>query len=169
MISMPQVSVEPAVKLAEAQYNEVRNFAGKQYDKVGKHLDSNPALYEKTLVINHIFRATTVFAFMKTLPFSLPVSFGVMLAPSLLYRASIERFCVFRFTLPALAGGTALWAAHAAAISLVAGTAFSSLAAFLSAGLGIASLAGYLVFVYKTSHEDIENYMKTSNRKLCCH
>jgi hypothetical protein len=169
MSSITQFSIEPGIKYAKTQYKEVQNLANAQYSKVGSHLDKNPNLYTKALIINHLFRASTVFAVMKALPFSLPISFGVMLAPSLLYRASIERFCVFRFTLPALAGGTALWAAHAAAISLVAGTAFTSLAAFLTAGLGISSLAAYLVFVYKTSHNDIEDHIKTSNRKLCCH
>ena len=88
--------------------------------------------------------------------------------PSLLYRASIERFCIFRFTLPSLAGGSALWMSRAAVISLLAGTAFSSLGAILKMTLGVFSLAAYLGFIYKTSNADIENYMQNINKKQCC-
>jgi len=145
-----------------------KNFDAK-CDKVGLFLDKNPTCFKTVLFASHLFRATSMYGMMECLPFSLPVTAGLMIFSSVLYRASIERFCSFRFTLPSLAGGVALWGAKNAAILILSKAAFSSIGAFFSAGLGIACLAGYLVFICKVSDSDVEKYMSRFNKKICCH
>lgn len=105
---------------------------------------------------------------MQSLPFSPAVSCAVSLAPSLLYRASIERFCIFRFALPSFAGGVALWAGRAAIVSILAKTAFASAGSLFTASLGLVTLAGYTVFVCRQASADIDQYMKRFGKVSCC-
>ena len=146
-----------------------RECFDKQCDKVGKFLDKHPLLYKITLVISHIFRAVMMFALMHLIPLSPLLTCGLMLIPTLLYRSAIERFCAFRFSLPSLAGGLAIWAARATLVSIIAGVAFSSLAATCWTILGPLSLAGYLAFICYISHKDVEKRLEDlSKEKPCC-
>ena len=141
-----------------------------QCNKVGSFLDKNPTCYKVVLAVSHLFRASSMFGIMSTLPMSPPLAFATMLAPSLLYRSSIERFCIFRFTLPSLAGGTCMWAARAGIASFLAKTALASMSSFALASVGILSFAAYLGYICAVSHSDVERYMQTlpKGKGACC-
>ena len=120
---------------------ECKNGFDEWCDSVGNWLDQNPTVYKVALIVNHVVRALMNFAMMVWMPMPLLGSAGLMLIPSLLYRASVERFCVFRFTLPSWAGGVAMSIA------------------MISVSLGGVLLAGYIVMVMYISHNDVEERM----------
>ena len=60
---------------------------------VGGFLDTHPICYKTAIAVNHLFKAITMFAVMAWSPLSAPATGVIMLASSLLYRASVERFC----------------------------------------------------------------------------
>jgi len=130
-------------------------------DQVGAFLDHHPGLYKTVLIASHLFRAGGVFALMKSLPMSMPISWGVMVGGSLLYRASIERFCQFRFALPSLVGGSVLWAVHRLSLSSFAKSPFWM-------GMGGFGLVGYLVYIVSLSCADLERYQGSLSKKTCC-
>jgi len=115
-------------------------------DSLGNWMDEHPTVYKVVLVVSHLFRAAMILAMIDWMQLPIFMSAGLMLIPSLLYRASVERFCVFRFTLPSWAGGIALWIARGAI-----GTVY--------APLGAALLVGYGVMILYISHTDIEARM----------
>lgn len=147
---------------------------GKEYfdmgcEKIAEFLDQNPLLYKITLIACHIFRALTMGAFMAYSLLGSLATCSLTLFSSVLYRAGVERFCAFRFMMPSVLGAAAFWAAKAAAVSFVAGAAFSTLGTTLGFGLGVASLAGYLTFVCFISHSDVENHLQKLNlAPQCC-
>ena len=147
-------------------YEQTQKSFDDACDQVGFFLDQQPTLYKISIVAIHFFRAITVFAMMEINPFSPLTSLAILIPASLLYRAAVERFCTFRFTLPALSGGLALWVAKQAVIALVVESAFSLLTT-AAAGVGICSLAGYLVFVYSRSHFDVEKRMLNLSQSCC--
>jgi hypothetical protein len=124
-------------------------------------LDHHPEVYKVVLVASHLFRASSMFALMKSLTMSDPLSVGIMVGASLLYRASIERFCQFRFTLPSLIGGGVMWAAHRIALPSFAGSA-------IRMGMGGMGLVGYFVYIVSLSCADIERYQRGRFQKTCC-
>ena len=107
----------------------------------------------------HFFRAAAMFGFMMWMPTSLPVTIGIMVAGSLLYRAAVERFCCFRFTIPSLVGAGAAWLAHLTRMNIASNAALASLGIALHA-LAFLPLLGYAVGVIYLSHRDVENRMK---------
>lgn len=137
-------------------------------DQVAKFLDKHPTSYKVVLVASHLFRSGSMFSMMGSLPLSSPAAFGVLIAPSLLYRSAIERFCNFRFTLPSLAGAAAFCGGKAAMISFATKAAFTSISSLGAAILGAASLAAYLAFICHLSHSDVERHMQTVQKRQCC-
>lgn len=139
----------------------------KSCDNVGAFLDTKPTLYKVAIFATHLFRSLAVLGMIAACPFSPQVSIALLIGSSLLYRAAVERFCTFRFTLPSLVGGSALWMTRQAVIALSAGSAFTSIGALFAIGFGACSLAGYLVFVARLSHFDVERRM-SNVQKNCC-
>lgn len=135
------------------------NAIQKAYDQVGNYLDNHPTLYKVVLVACHFFRTVTMFAAMMWMPSPLPVTVGIMVAGSLLYRAAVERFCCFRFTIPSLVGAGAAWLTQIAAVNYLSGAVLTTLGAALHT-LAILPLLGYTAWVIYLSHQDIENRMK---------
>lgn len=141
---------------------EIQSSFNRAMDQVGVFLDEHPTTYKAALVACHLFRTYPMYGMM----LYSPVATGTLfLASSLLYRAAVERFCIFRFTLPAMAGGVSLWIAKATVTSLLAKGTFYSLGTFLTGSLGVLPLIAYTVFICKISHNDIENLLK---EKSCC-
>lgn len=140
------------MSVVEKTYNNVANGIQNAYDAVGTFLDKHPTLYKVVLVACHFFRAAAMFGAMMWMPIPMPITAGIMVAGSLLYRAAVERFCCFRFTIPSLVGAGAAWVAQLAIINLVSNTALIP--------LGFIPLLGYTAWVIYLSHRDIENRMK---------
>lgn len=132
------------------------NAIQKTYDAVGESLDQHPTLYKVVLVAAHFFRAAAMFSFMMWMPTPLPVTIGIMVAGSLLYRAAVERFCCFRFTLPSLTGAGAAWLTQLAHMSIASKAALTALGMALHA-LTFLPLLGYAIGVIYLAHRDVEN------------
>ena len=137
-------------------------------DQTAHFLDTHETSFKVVLIASHLFRAGSMFAMMRSIPLPLPIAVGLLVPPSLLYRSAIERFCNFRFTLPSLAGGIAIWAGRAAMISFATKAAFVSLGAFSSALLGATSLAAYLIFICDLSNSDVERHLQNVKQRHCC-
>ncbi len=152
-----------ALSSAGQTHQTISHFE-KNLSRVAHFLDKSPTTYKVSLISSHIFRAASMYAMMETFP--MPISLGLMAASSLLYRASIERFCIFRFTLPSLAGGAAMWAVKSTAIALLAGKVMASSGMVLLAGVSVACLAAYFIHICRLAHNDIEKYMQ--KQKGCC-
>ena len=138
-------------------------FFDQQCKKVGHFLDKNPFIYKIVMIANHLFRASAMFAMMLYSPLHPLATAGILLGQSLLYRASVERFCSFLFTIPSMVGGIALWTGQKALISYLAGTAFSSLGGVLLTSVAAISITGYLGYICYVSHRDIDAYMTRIN------
>ncbi|MBX9923823.1 MAG: hypothetical protein K2Y01_06905 [Rhabdochlamydiaceae bacterium] len=136
-------------------------------NQAGSILDKKPTTYKVAIIAIHIFRAIAILGMIEMTPFSPLTSLAILIPASLLYRAAVERFCTFRFTLPALVGGTAMWMTKQALISLAVKSAFSSIGTLFAAGLAVSSLAGYLIYICYLSHFDIERRMQNL-QKSCC-
>ncbi len=142
---------------------QMQSSFNKTMDRMGVFLDEHPTIYKAALVACHLFRTYPMYGMM----LYSPVATGTLfLTSSLLYRAAVERFCIFRFTLPSMAGGVSLWIAKATVTSLLAQGSFYSLGTFLTGSLGFLPLVAYTIFICKTSHDDIENLLKKKN--CCC-
>ena len=113
-------------------------------NRAATFLDHHPILYKTALIISHIFRGAMVFAMIYISPL---IGLATMIPLSLIYRISIERFCIFRFTLPSLFGGISLYLSHLTP-------------------LGFIPLTAYSIMICKTSNDDINNHLK--GRKSCC-
>lgn len=154
-------------KKLQEHLSKAQNTFDKTCDQVGAYLDKNPTMYKIAIFATHIFRSIAVLGMIETNPFSPLVSLTMLVSSSLLYRAAVERFCTFRFTLPSLAGGTAMYITKQAAISLATKSAFTSIGAVFSIGFGLCSLAGYLIFVSYLSHNDVERRMQNMTKSCC--
>jgi hypothetical protein len=75
-------------------------------DFLAGKLDRYPNVYKTTLVASHFFRAVMMSCMISASPL---IGIGLAIPLSLVYRFSVERFCIFRFTLPSLIGGLALF------------------------------------------------------------
>lgn len=151
-------------KKAEAAFNQ-------NLDKAGAYLDRHPTLYKTVLVSSHLFRSLPMYAMMVITPLPPLATGALMLAPTLLYQAGVERFCCFRFASPSLLGGMAIWAAQASIISLYAGQAFATWGSSLTTIGGFIPLTAYLALIVFLSHRDIEKRMDQlgcNKKKSCC-
>ena len=158
------VAISNVCKKAEQLYNQ-------NLDKAGDFLDKHPTLYKIVLVSSHLFRSLPMYAMMVISPLPPLATGALMLAPTLLYQAGIERFCCFRFASPSLLGGMALWSAQASAVSLFAGQAFATWSASLTTIGGFIPLTAYLAYIVFLSHRDIEKRMDQlgcNKKKSCC-
>jgi hypothetical protein len=126
------------------------SFFNQQCNQAADFLDSHPQTYKTVLVASHFFRMGAMFAMMQAMPLPFLVTCTLVTLPSLLYRASIERFCNFRFTLPSLAGAIAMQAAKG------------------SLGASFLTLGAYTAFVCHLSNHDIDRYLQGMKRKTCC-
>ena len=114
----------------------------------GKFLDEHPTVFKVVLIGSHFFRAASIFALMVLSPLPLPITCGIILVGSLIYRAAVERFCSFRFALPSCVGGAALLFSQSYLITLILGQAFASL------GLALVSIAGIVPLAFEIRKSD---------------
>lgn len=157
----------PTIAKIRSHCEQVERSFDKSCNKVGSFLDHSPTVFKIAIVATHFFRAIAVFAMMELAPYSPLMSLAILVPSSLLYRAAVERFCRFRFTLPALVGGTALWVTKQAMITLVTKTALASVSTVFTAGIGMGVLAGYTVFVHYQSHADVEKRVRSLGKDCC--
>lgn len=125
------------------------------YRQTARFLDKHPTLYKAALVACHFFRAAGMYGMMLASPFPLPLTLAAMTGGTLLYRASVERFCCFRFALPSLVGAPALWLSTAGLSNVVSGAAFRSLGMLFSSSLLMMPLIAYTGWVVWISNHDI--------------
>jgi hypothetical protein len=134
-------------KQKEILFNDVPN-------SIGRWLDAHPLINKIVVVVNHIFRAVAMYALMAILPFAMPINCLIGIAASIFYRFTIERFCHFRFAIPACAGGLAMQI-------LNFGMYMESP---VHTAIGMTSLALYFMNVVWISHKAVDALPKQS----CC-
>ncbi len=113
-------------------------------------LDRYPNVYKVTLLASHFFRTFMTYCMISASPL---IGIGLAVPLSLVYRFSVERFCIFRFTLPSLIGGLALFILKSSAI------------------FGAPLLILYTLSVAHICNEDINTYIKNLHSKKpkpCC-
>jgi hypothetical protein len=150
----------------ETMQTFIENEAAKCYTFVGEFLDNHPKLYKVCIVASHFFRSSMMFALMEVSPLGKVASCSIMLGFSFFYRASVERFCPWKFTLPSIFGAFALWAAKSALIATISKAVFISLTAALGATLGYLSLAAYIGYIFYLSHTDVQAHLE--KKHSCC-
>ncbi len=148
-------------------YMQTQKVFDEACNQVGDFLDNNSTLYKIAIFATHIFRSFAVLGMVAASPFSPLVSMALLVSTSLLYRAAVERFCRFRFTLPSLVGGTTMWVTKQAVTAVANKSAFTSIGALFSVGFGLCSFGGYLVFACCLSHLDVEKRLQNL-QKPCC-
>lgn len=137
----------------------VNHIITKSCHQISGFLDKHPVVYKVVLFACHLFRAAGMYGMMMVSPFSMPITCAIAVAGSLLYRASVERFCCFRFALPSCVGAGAYWLGKVPMINLVTGAAFTSISAAALSIAGALPLFGYLGYVAYISHEEYEAKM----------
>lgn len=129
-------------------------------------LDKHPTAYKVVLFACHLFRTAGMYGMMMISPLSLPLTCAIAIGGSLLYRASVERFCCFRFALPSCVGAGAFWLGKVPLIQIATGAAFTSLSVAALSIAGALPLIGYLGYVAYISHEEYEE--KMGKKTGCC-
>lgn len=137
------------------------NFIQKMYNNVGDFLDKHPTVYKVVLVGCHFFRTLAMFGAMVYLPLPMLATATIMVGGSLIYRAAVERFCCFRFTIESLVGAASAWLAMIGTINFISGAALASVGLIIANSLALLPVLGYMAWVIYLSHTDIENRMKT--------
>jgi hypothetical protein len=152
------------IESAVVSVSQIKDLFDEQCNDIGKFLDKNPDVYKAAIATNHLVKAIMVFATMTWSPLSAPVTGCAMLASSLLYRASIERFCSFRFTVMSLLGATAISMTVPALTAVAAGTAFTSIGAAFATGAELIPLGLYCTGVVILSGKDVDSKLSE-----CCY
>ena len=124
--------------------------------QVDTHLKNHPNLYKATLLANHVFRAASMTAFHKVLPYSTPVNTSLCFGGSLFYRLSVETNCAYKFALPAFAGSIALPAGKEALTNLLTGVAFASRSKFVSTLVSLIPVTAYVTYITLTVSYDVD-------------
>lgn len=126
----------------------------------GSFLRKNPNVYKVVLLVNQVFRAVMMMAFMAFLPFAPLVNFALGLAGSLFYRISVERGCSFRFALPSCIGAAACDLSLASLPALTSGVAFRSLQHFAATLVGIWPVALWAIVMTAITHTEVEAWRR---------
>ena len=137
----------------------VNHLVNKTCRSISGFLDKHPVVYKVVLVACHLFRAAGMYGMMMVSPFSLPITCALAIGGSLLYRASVERFCCFRFALPSCVGAGAYWLGKVPLIQVATGAAFTSISAAALSVAGALPLVGYLGYIVYIFHEEYEAKM----------
>ena len=137
-------------------------------NEVGNFLDKHKQVYKVVIVANHFFRAAMMWTLRAMMPFTPAVSFLVSFAASVSYRATIERFCQFRFAVLSCLGAFAFQISAPSIALIVNGLALASIKAFASAMLGIIPAILYLVTVVWVSNSSVEDHAKKNLKTSCC-
>ena len=73
------------------------------------YFKKHPEQYKGVLIVNHLFRAISMWAFLKYNRNPMQTKLFVCFAGSLVYRMTVEVNCAYKFALPALGGGCSLY------------------------------------------------------------
>ncbi|MEM1283455.1 MAG: hypothetical protein AAGG81_07865 [Chlamydiota bacterium] len=144
----------------EATKQTKENYLEIIYNHIGNYLDKHPTVYKVGLVGCHFFRTLTMFAAMVYLPLPMAVTSAIMVGGSFLYRAAVERFCCFRFTIESLIGAGSLWCVMIGTVNFVSGAALASVGMIFANSIALLPIVGYTVWVIYASNRDIEERMK---------
>ncbi|HEY5235687.1 MAG TPA: hypothetical protein VIJ14_05880 [Rhabdochlamydiaceae bacterium] len=134
---------------------EMYNILENPTNNIYAYLSEHKTLYKVALIVNHLFRAASMTAFMMFLSTPPLVSAGICFAGSLFYRLTVETRCAYKFALPAFAGAAAFLIGKTALIQIIRGVAFASLGAFATAFVPLIPLASYTIYILLTVDYDV--------------
>lgn len=145
----------------------------KASEALGKWLDKYPTINKVVMVANLVIRTVAMIALMYLLPFHPVANFAIGLGMSLFYNMTVERrFCPLRFAISACITAGAFEISRPFLHALINGVAFSSIAAFAAAFIGILPLAATVVVVILISNSQVDEQIKRRQRSLaptsCC-
>lgn len=136
---------------------EQHNVLRKPTEEIHTFLNEHRTLYKIALLINHIFRAVAMGAFMVCLPFSALTNVVLCSLGSLFYRLTVETHCAYKFALPALGGSISFFMGKTAVCDLIGGAALSSVGAFFTACASLLPLCAYAVYIGLTVSYDVDS------------
>ncbi len=118
---------------------------------------NHPDFYKGVLVINHLFRAVSIWAFLKYCQSPMKIKLAICFGGSLIYRLTVESNCAYKFALPAFFGGAALLTASRSAAKIMNRSALRTFKSLGHASLNMVPIAGYLVYITLTASYDVDN------------
>lgn len=132
------------------------NILASPTDRIHEYMREHKGLYKVALVVNHLFRALSMSAFMMCTPAPTLVSAGVCLLGSLFYRLTVETNCAYKFALPAFAGAVALMIGKTALTQIINGVALASIGTFATALVTLLPLTSYVMYIVLTVDYDVD-------------
>ncbi|MCB1109812.1 MAG: hypothetical protein KDK64_02435 [Chlamydiia bacterium] len=124
---------------------------------VERKAKENPFLFKGVVVMNHLFRALSMWAFLKFHKASMNTKVAFCFAGSLGYRLTIETKCAYKFALPSFAGAVAFLVGKESLPRVINGAAFKSIKSLGNATLNLAPLTGYMIYIILTTSYDVDN------------
>ncbi len=155
----------------EKAYQKINFHYESNLAKIGDWLDRHPKINTIVVIANHIFRALGMLALFTVMPGSFLAKCAIMLGASLFYRITIERFCHFRFAIPACLGGMAMELSIPALANIINGAAIQSFASLGTSLIAISPLVLYLAGIVWISHSPIQELIKkkkAQDNPCCC-
>ena len=134
-------------------YNPLK--APTQY--VERKAKENPFLFKGVIVMNHLFRAFSMWAFLKVHKASMRTKMVFCLAGSVGYRLTVETRCAYKFAIPSFAGAVAFLLGSKSLPRVINGAAFKSIKTLSNATLNLAPLGGYMVYIILTTSYDVDH------------
>jgi len=122
-----------------------------------QYFKKHPEQYKGVLIANHLFRAISMWAFLKYNRNPMQTKLFVCFAGSLMYRMTVEVNCAYKFALPALGGAAAFMMGSRSLTKVVNGAAFYSLKAFSNAFASLIPMEGYFVYITLTTSYDVDH------------
>ena len=132
-----------------AQYNLLKRPTRQVEQQFKKH----PEQYKGVLIVNHLFRAISMWAFLKYNRNPMWTKLLACFAGSLAYRITVEVNCAYKFALPAFGGAVAFMMGT----KVINKTAFHSLKAFGNAFLSLTPMTGYFAYITLTTSYDVDH------------
>lgn len=125
-------------------------------DWLGNFLESHPTVYKITLIINHLFRAAMMVGLMFIPHVPLAASIPICLVGSLFYRLTVEKNCAYKFAIPAFAGAAAVMLALPAIMSIIEGSAFTTVATGFKNVASFIPFSIYAGYIILTVNYDVD-------------
>lgn len=132
------------------------NLLEKPTKLLGQYFKKHPEQYKGVLIMNHLFRATSMWAFLKYNRNPMGTKLLGCFAGSLAYRITVEVNCAYKFALPAFGGAVAFMMGSQSLAKVVNRSAFHSFKAFGNAFLSLTPMTGYFTYITLTTSYDVD-------------
>jgi len=122
-----------------------------------QYFKNHPEQYKGVMIANHLFRAVSMWAFLKYNRNPMQTKLLACFAGSLMYRMTVEVNCAHKFALPAFGGAVAFMMGSRSLTKVINGSAFYSLKALSKAFVSLIPMEGYFVYITLTTSHDVDH------------